>query len=187
MTTPFVLATFRYDGAVLLELLADWYTVLATAESEAADTDANARILATWQDDESLVPRKRRFSGPSLIRVQGDLGRDYARGLAVPMGEGVVGPALARELRVVFRRAQVKAEARLAGGTYRTVLEGYVEQLRAMRGDPTAYRRVEHTVVAIVTDERYLRVAEDERAREVVAAIDDELGHLYNRYMNVAR
>lgn len=183
----FVLATFRYDGAVLLELLADWYTVLATAEAEVADTEANARILAAWQGDEALVPQRRRFGGPSLIRLQGDLSRDYARGFAVPMGEGLVGPALARELRVVFRRAQAKAEARLAGGGYLTVLQGYVEALRAMRGDPTAHPRVEHTLVAIVADERYLRLAEDDRARELVAEIDDELGHLYNRYMDVAR
>ncbi|UUW89767.1 hypothetical protein [Pimelobacter simplex] len=183
----FVLATFRHDGALLLELLADWYTVLATAEAEVDDTEANARTLAAWQGDETLVPQKRRFGGPSLIRAQGELSRDYARGLAVPMGEGVVGPELARELRVVFRRAQAKAEARLAGGTYLTVLQGYAEALRAMRGDPTAYRRVEHTVVAIVADERYLRVAEDDRVRELVGRIDDEVGHLYNRYMDVAR
>lgn len=183
----FVLATFRYDGAVLLELLADWYTVLATAESEVADTESNGRLLAAWQGDAGLVRRKRRFAGPSLIRVQGDLSRDYARGLAVPMGEGVVGPGLARELRVVFRRAQAKAEGRLAGGAYLAVLRGYVEQLRAMRDEPAAYREVEHTIVPIVADERYLRVAADDRVRELVAQLDDELGHLYNRWMDVVR
>ncbi|WGY00951.1 hypothetical protein QI633_20715 [Nocardioides sp. QY071] len=185
----FLLATYRYDGALLLELLADWYSVLATAETEVADVEANQGILAGWADGAGLRPAPRRFRGPSLIRMPGpEVARDYGRGFAVPVTDAdAVAARTARRLRETFRQAQERADARLAGGAYLAVLSGYVDRLRGMRDDPAAYRRVEHTLVAIMADERYLRIAVDERARDLVAAIDDELSHLYGRCMDLER
>lgn len=94
---------------------------------------------------------------------------------------------LARKISRFFRRAQAKARQRLAGGAYLPVLSANLGCLREMRSDPSAYRRIEHTLTAIVEDERYLRVAEDVRVRELVAAIDDELGYLYGRCMDLER
>lgn len=214
--------TFRFDGALLLELLADHYHVMATAECRVEDTDGAAQVLAAWANSPGLEPRPRRSSRPDLVRPhpEGFVG-DYSRGWAVsfisdePRDRSAMGghhgdelmfgesfgslvPAdpgraeafattLARETRVFFRRAQAKARERLAAGDYLAVLRDQLAQLRGLRSDQTAYRRLEHTIRAIVRDERYLRLAEDESARDLVTAIDAELDFLYGLAMDLER
>lgn len=97
--------TFRHDGAVLLELLADGYTMLGMAESHAEDLEGTMRILTAW----------------------------------------------------------------------------------ALRPDSRAYRRLEHSPLEVIEDERYLRIAEDERARRHVAQLDNEVSRLYGRCMDIER
>ena len=214
--------TFRSDGGLLLELLADWYTVLGIAESHVEDTEGTARVLTSWAYGQRGDEPSRRFPGPGLPRSDfAELRDGYTRGVAVAfvgadqrdrsaMGGfyrdaehfvevfGSHNPAdqqqagrfvsrLAHETRVFFRRMRAKAEQRLAGGTYLAALTGYLDQLRTLRSDQSAYRRLEHTLLSIITDERYLRVAEDSRARELVAQIDDEVSFLYGRCMDLER
>ncbi|MCW4457995.1 hypothetical protein [Microbacterium sp. MPKO10] len=46
---------------------------------------------------------------------------------------------------------------------------------------------VERTLVPILEGERYLHLAEDSRARELIAEIDDWLSVLYGQYMDLER
>lgn len=214
--------TFRSDGALLLELLADWYTVLRIAQSHVEDTEGTARVLASWAEGRSGDERSRRFPGRGLPRADyAELRHGYSRGVAVAfvgadqrdrsaMGGfyrdaerfvevfGSDSPAdrhqvdrfvsrLAHETGVFFRRMRAKAEQRLAGGAYLATLTGYLDQLRALRSDQSAYRRLEHTLLSIIADERYLRLAEDGRARDLIATIDDEVSALYGRWMDLER
>jgi len=192
-----LLATFLPDGKLLLELLMDWYRVLATAETHLDAPEDIARIVTAWATSSGLEARPRRLRGPYLIRLHtGELSHDYSRGLAVPFagrettevfgGNLDAVATLVRQVRDSFHSAQAKARARLAGG-YSEVLAGCLDRLRAMRSDQAAYRGIEHTLVEIVRDERYLRLAGDERARELVAAIDDEISFLYGQCADLDR
>lgn len=94
---------------------------------------------------------------------------------------------LASEMGTFCRRACAKAEQRLAGGGYVAVLAGSLDELRARRSDQSAYRLLEHTLPSLIEDERYLHLAEDSPARELVATRDDEVSVLSGRYMDLER
>lgn len=90
---------------------------------------------------------------------------------------------IGRHLGIMRRRA---AE-RLAGGAYLPVLEAHLERCRALGSDPRGYRLIEHTLVPILEDEQYLRIAEDERARRLIRELEDAVWWLYGRCMDVER
>ncbi|WP_147915892.1 hypothetical protein [Ruania zhangjianzhongii] len=211
--------TFRSDGALLLELLADWYTMLGIAESHVEDPEGSAAVLRSWAQGPRVEEPSRHYHGPGLRRSDfAEFQHAYSRGVPVAfvgaeqrdrsaMGGfyrdaelfvevfGSQSPAderrlerfvvrLTGEMRTFFRRTRTKAEHRLAGGAYLAVLTGYLDELRAMRSDPSAYRLLEHTLLSIIKEERYLHLAEDGRARELIAKLDDEVSVLYSRYMD---
>ncbi|GEK81408.1 hypothetical protein [Agrococcus baldri] len=210
--------TFRPDGAALLELLVDWYTVLGAAECAVDDAEGIAKVLRSWATAAQPEARPRHVARPGA--ASSELRHDYGRGFAVTLvqaapraasatagrGDGErfvemfgsevptdVGRVdafvkqLAHAVGRCFRDARRSAEQRLAGGAYLPVLRTYLDQLRALGDDPSAYRRLEHTLVAILETERYLRIADDEGARRLVAAIDDEVSRLYGRSMDLER
>ncbi|MBP1326158.1 hypothetical protein JOF28_001390 [Leucobacter exalbidus] len=214
--------TFRHDGALLLELLADRYTVIGAAESHVDDAERTAIILRSWALGQGLDERAQEIRDTGAPRDEfAALRHEYSQGLALSfvgalrrdrsaLGNtsqddelfremfGSEVPAdvrrlesfsarLASEMQRFFRRARGKAQQRLAGGAYLLVLNDYLDQLRAMRSGPAGYRTIEHTLVAIIHEERYLRIAEDDRARELIIKIEHELSDLYGRAMDLER
>lgn len=214
--------TFRSDGALLLELLADWYTMLGIAESHVEDTEGLATVLRSWAQGPRVEEPSRHYGGAGQRRADfAEFRHAYSRGVPVAfvgteyrdrsaMGGfyrdaelfvemfGSQSPAderrlerfmarLAGEMGTFFRRARAKAEQRLAGGAYFAVLTGYLDELRARRSDQSTYRLLEHTLLSLIEDERYLHLAEDSRARELIATLDDEVSVLYGRYMDLER
>lgn len=203
--------TFRVDGTLRLELLADWYTLLGTTESHVDDADDIARTLATWALRPEAAPVPRFGSGRETRSRDLDVGlltaspRDRAalgggRGDEAAFrelfGETPPGSAeqvetrclrLARRLGTAFRRYRSLAGERLADGAYLPVLRTYLARCRGMGEDPRGYRLLEHSLLPILEDERYLRLADDEQARALVAEIDDEVSQLYGRCMDLER
>lgn len=214
--------TFRADGALLLELLADGRAVLGIAESKVDDAGGIATILNSWArgqgEEEGLrrlpepghpyadvVTRRRDYSrgvtagllrraGPHRFAIVGSQSdeRLFAEmfGSLRPTDQARLEAFIARVTRGMndfFRRARAMAAQRLAGDAYLAVLSDYLEHLRGISSDQSAYRLVEHTLVPLIEDERYLRLAEDGRARELVAEIDDVISVLYGQCMDLER
>ncbi|KQO62209.1 hypothetical protein [Curtobacterium sp. Leaf261] len=97
---------------------------------------------------------------------------------------------IAADTRQFFRRSQRRAEVRIAGGQYLAIMEGYIAEMRAMtdmRDQDFAYESVRAGIGAIMDDEDYLLLAEDERARALYGEFLDQQSELYNWHMDIAK
>lgn len=196
---------------MLIEVLSDWYHVLAVAEAT-IDDDSVAATVTRWAAEPPDEPRPR---GVGYTEIR----REFAQGYLVtindrsPSGEqdlrashwhrlrtvlaGSAGPAevtkaagdLVADLRGLLRRSRRRALDRDADGTYRAVLEQYVKQLRSYRSveDQMAYQRLEQTIGKTLHDERYLLLATEPRLRRLYLQVSNEMSSLYNWWMDLAR
>lgn len=205
--------TMLHDGRVLLELLADYSSAFSSAETHIDDRDRTSAIVREWVNAPLAVPDRRSSHRPSsyhdgytlVISAEStrdlaafstfgnSLRVDFVRAFgAAPGTAGDPEPlarALPRDLAICFRRAQEKAAWRIAQGAYLPVLVGYLDELRAMTSieEQYAFETTTAGVGGILDDERYLLVADDERARQVYLELVAERSSLYNWYMDLAK
>ena len=203
--------TFRADGTLRLELLVDWYTLLGVAECRVEDPEGIARTLAAWSLRPAAEPTPR-FANGRATRSQ-DFGVGFLA--ASPHDRAALGSIrgrqeafrelfgeprpgsteqgeadcrrMARVLVTAFLRYRAIAHERLAGGAYLPVLRAQLARCQALGDDPAGYRVLEHSLLPIREDEQYLRLAEDEQARGLIAAIDAEVARLYGVCMSAER
>lgn len=209
MTTPSSLAlTLLPDGRVLLELLVDWYQVLAIEEAR-VDDDSVAAVVERWAADLPTEPQPR-------AAARGGRGREFDRGFVGHLGDrscdgldrsrwprllaalkGRAEPAevakastdLAIDLRMLLRRSQQLAIARDARGAYRAVLQRYVDELSSYRSvqDQGVYRLLEPTIGVILRVEQYLLLAADPQLRDLYLQVRTEMSALYQWCMDLDR
>ena len=76
--------TFRADGALLLELLADRYTMLGSAEGHVEDTEGLATVLRSWAQGPRVEESSRHYFGPGHRRADlAELHQTFSRGVPV--------------------------------------------------------------------------------------------------------
>ncbi|MBM7830606.1 hypothetical protein JOE59_001311 [Agromyces cerinus] len=208
--------TILHDGQVLLELLSDIRTSLAHAESQVFDQDHVFAVVSRWVAERSWQPTHRGTARASFaekyrrgyeLAVPGTE-RDLLRfrvspkglaerfALAFSAGAESDDPRteqfardFARGLGIFFRRSKVLAEERLAGGVYLPILRSYLDHARSKVGeeDQNHHEVFSRGVGAIMDDERYLLLSDDDDARQLYAALESERSDLYNWYMNLAK
>lgn len=208
--------TVLHDGRVLFELLADWYTSLAIAESRVDAGERTAGILIGWTNARlSAAPRssaRAEFadtyhdgyvvtlpgSNREMLRVDvapAALERRFA--LAFNGQEAGSPPAAARDfardfsrwLGGFYARSRRLAEVRLAGGRYLAIMQAYLDDARAKvdAADQDYYQEFSKSVGAVIADERYLLLSEHGEARRLYGELEAERSDLYNWYMNLAK
>lgn len=96
---------------------------------------------------------------------------------------------LAWEMKTFFFRSRRRAQERLAGGAYLSVLEAYLTHLRGITApeDQEYSRSLADGIGGIMDDEQYLMLSSDARARELYLQIRAERRALNNWYMNLAK
>lgn len=131
----------------------------------------------------------RRFSTSADV-----LSREFASafGLAASDGPDHVrrfADHLAWEMETFFFRSRRRAQERLAGGAYLSVLEAYLTHLRGITApeDQDYYQSLAGGIGGIMDDEQYLMLSSDARARDLYRHIRAERQDLYNWYMNLAK
>lgn len=96
---------------------------------------------------------------------------------------------LAREMEAFLHRCRHRVAARLVGGLYPAVLEALLEESRAVRaaehqGD---FHLFQAGTGAILADEEYLVLSDDERVRDLYAALRAEQSSRYDWSMDLAK
>jgi hypothetical protein len=151
--------TFRHDGALLLELMRDWYDAIDSTIVHVDDEDRIRAVLRWWiasappvaQRRASFPAWKKFGSGPAYaIRVTKERSDDAvqlvqgsdaaSRGFEKCLAHGPVDPTspaaesfvgtVAQGAPRLFRTGQQRAEKRLAGGIYVEVLRRYLEEMQ---------------------------------------------------------
>lgn len=92
-------------------------------------------------------------------------------------------------MKTFFFRSRRRAQERLAGGAYLSVLEAYLTHLRGITApeDQEYSRSLADGIGGIMDDEQYLMLSSDARARELYLQIRAERRALNNWYMNLAK
>ncbi|MFB9309917.1 hypothetical protein BJY17_000629 [Agromyces hippuratus] len=208
--------TVLHDGQVLLELLSDIRTSLALAESRAVDQDHVSAIVTGWVAERSWQPTPRgtarasfaeKYRAGYALAIPGTE-RDLLRfqvssralaerfALAFSTGAEPDDPRteqfprdFARGLAMFFRRSKALAQERLAGGAYLPIMQSYLDHARAKidEDDQDHHEVFSRGVGAIMADERYLLLSDDDGARQLYAALESERWDLYNWYMDRAK
>ncbi|MCL9665141.1 hypothetical protein L2091_07850 [Curtobacterium albidum] len=210
---------FRYDGALLLELMRDGYDAIDSTVVQVDDEDRIRAVLRWWiasapptaRRRGELPARKEFGSAPAYaIRVTKERSVDAAkltrgsdaasRGFEQCLAHGQVDPtspaaesfigAVAQGAPRLFRSEQLRAEKRLADGSYTDVLRSYLEEMQGFvdaSDQHDAYHGVRAGIGSILDDERYLTLSPRGEVRALYAALLTEQSNLYQWYMDLAK
>ncbi|MDI6023024.1 hypothetical protein QBL02_05645 [Leucobacter sp. UT-8R-CII-1-4] len=205
-----------HDGRVALELMSGWNTNLDLEMLRVDDSAAVSNVIQRWaagECGEAQPSYIRQGAFPELgeafrvsigrspsseLRRFTNLPERLCEEFALAFGASSQGDGseairfadrLTSEMKEFLGRSKQKSQARLAGGAYLMVLEGYLADMRSrtQAEDQDYYLTVKTGVAEIMRDEQYLTLSADRRARELYREIQLEEGALYQWWMNLSK
>lgn len=205
-----------HDDRFALELMPDWYTNLDLQILHVDDAAGLSTVIERWvlgEYGEAKQQYVRQGDFPELSNAfKVSIGRSPSSELrsftnfperlceefelAFPSsskgdstGAARFADRLSDDVKEFLWRSRHKAQARLAGGAYLSVLEAYLADMRSRTQpeDQDYYRTIETGLGVIMREEQYLRLSSDPRARELYQEIQVEQGALYQWWMNLSK